>query len=77
MNGEWLKYAHWIIIAVVVIVALFAAPHIIGDVFGAITGVFKAIFQSADEVKKGLQDSPLLNPGSTTITSNTTITEIP
>lgn len=77
MNGEWMKYLHWGIIAVVVLVALITAPYIIGDIFGAIGGVFKAIFQSADDVKTGLQNSPLLNNDNNVITDNLTITDTP
>jgi Sec-independent protein translocase protein TatA len=71
MNGDMMKYAYWIILAVLLIVLIFSVPNIFGEVFKAIGGVFSAIFKSANDIKDGLSESPLLNNDTENITIET------
>ena len=56
MNGDSIiKYLHWIVIGVIIIVAVIVSPHLLGDLFHTIMDMFSSLFDVTKNIGKDAQ----------------------
>lgn len=51
-----MKYLHWIVIGIIVLVVLIVAPRIVPEIFHAIADIFSTLFKSAKDVGGGVKE---------------------